>query len=453
MAKQFRLFTNKNLNPTRIVVVGFILLILLGAFLLWLPISSNEGIFTDPVVCLFTATSATCVTGLVQVDTAIHWTIFGQGVILLLIQAGGLGFVSLMSLFAIAFNRRIGLSQRLVMASALNLNGTAGVVRLIRRAIRGTFLLEGVGVVLLSLRFIPIFGFAKGVWYGIFHSVSAFCNAGFDLMGVYSGAYSSLAAFSGDPVVLLIISVLVVLGGLGFYVWEDWLENGYKGLSLYSKLVLHITAGLIVGGFVFFLAVEWSNPETLGTLSIFDKITNGLFQSITLRTAGFATLSQGAMDEGAQVMSILMMLIGGSSGSTAGGLKTVTIGVLMLSLRDTLRGRDEVVVCGRTIPQNRVSNAMTLTLLVIILFLAGSMSLTVLSDFPFLAMAFEVASAMGTVGLSVGITPELNMVSTLTLILFMYLGRVGILSISIAFLTQNRPANKIHYPTTDVMVG
>ncbi len=453
MAKRFHFHLNQNLNPTRIVVVGFLLLILLGTFLLCLPISSQQGTFTNPVVCLFTATSATCVTGLVQVDTALHWTFFGQVVILALIQLGGLGFVSLMSLFALAFNRRIGLSQRLIIASAFNLNGTSGVVRLIRRAIRGTFLLEFCGAVILSIRFIPIFGVGKGIWYGIFHAISAFCNAGFDLMGGYSGEYSSLMAFSHDPVVLLTVAALVVVGGLGFFVWEDWMEHGFHGLGLYSKLVLRITTILITFGFIFYLVVEWSNPETLGAMNTFDKIVNSLFQSVTLRTAGFATLNQGAMDEGAQVMSIMMMLVGGSSGSTAGGLKTVTVGVLFLALRDAMRGHTDVVVGGRTISQKRVTNAMTLTLMMFILFLTGSVILTVVSDFPFLAVAFEVASAMATVGLSVGITPELNLFSTLLLTVLMYLGRVGIMSISIAFLTQNSPANKIHYPTVDVMVG
>ncbi len=453
MAKRRHLLSNIKLNPTRIVVLGFLTMIFMGALLLWLPISSQSGEYTDPVVCLFTATSATCVTGLVQVDTALHWSFFGQLVILILIQLGGLGFVTFISLFAFAFNQRIGLSQRMIMASALNLNGTAGVVRLIQRALKGTFLLELCGALILSTRFIPIFGVAKGIWYSIFHSISAFCNAGFDLMGSYSGEYSSLAAFYDDPLVLLTLSVLIVVGGLGFYVWEDVMTNGVGHLSLYSRLVFKITAILILAGFVFFLVVEWSNPLTLGEMSLFDKLLNGFFQSVTLRTAGFATLNQGAMDEGAQVMAILFMLVGGSSGSTAGGLKTVTVGILLLSLRDSLVGRNEVVVGGRTIHRSRVNNAMTLTLIVILLFLSGSMMLTVVSGLPFVDVAFEVASAMGTVGLSTGITTQLNSFATLSIIVLMYLGRVGILSFSIAFLTHNPTVNKIHYPTADVMVG
>ncbi len=453
MAKQFHFVSNINLNPTRLVVLGFITIILLGAFLLWLPISAQSGEFSHPLLCLFTATSATCVTGLVQVDTALYWTFFGQLVILVLIQMGGLGFVTMLTLFALAFNQRIGLSHRMVMASALNLNGTSGVVRLVRRALRGTALLEGAGAVILSIRFIPIFGFWKGIWYGIFHSISAFCNAGFDLFGTHSGAYSSLASFGSDPVVLFTIMILVVVGGLGFFVWEDVVQNGLHRISIYSRLVLRLTAGFIVVGAVFFLVVEWSNPATLGAFSVVDKVMNSLFQSVTLRTAGFAVLDQGGLDEGAQVMSILFMLVGGSSGSTAGGLKTVTVGILFLALRDGLRGREEVVVHHRTIPHHRILNAMTLTLVVVILFLASSMIITVIDHIPFLAVAFEVASAMGTVGLSTGITTQLNLVSTLMIIALMYLGRVGILSFSIAFLSQNQPVNKIHYPTMDIMVG
>lgn len=453
MAKKLRFITNRNLNPTRLVVVGFLAIILLGAFLLWLPISAQSGEFTDPVVCLFTATSATCVTGLVQVDTALHWTFFGQLVILILIQLGGLGFVTFISLFALALNRRIGLSQRMIMASALNLNGTAGVVRLVKRALCGTAILELCGAAILSIRFVPVFGLGKGIWYGIFHSISAFCNAGFDLMGGYSGEYSSLAAFSHDPIVLLTVMILIVVGGLGFFVWEDVLTHGLRHITIYSRLVLQLTALLIALGFVFFLAVEWNNPETLGELPLFDKLLNGLFQSVTLRTAGFATIDQGAMDQGSQAMSILFMLVGGSSGSTAGGLKTVTVGILMLALRDGLRGRDEVVVHGRTIPHKRVLNAMTLTLVVVLLFLSSAMALTVIDGLPFLDVAYEVASAMGTVGLSTGITTQLNLLSTLWIIALMYLGRVGILSFSIAFLAQNQPINKIHYPTMDIMVG
>ena len=454
VAKRFQLLNNRNLNPTRFVFFGFLVVILLGAFLLWLPISSNSREFTSPLVCLFTATSATCVTGLVQVDTAIHWTLFGQIVIIILIQMGGLGFVTLIAMVALMFRQRIGLGQRMIMASAFNLNGTAGVVRMVRHALIGTFALEMIGAVILATQFIPIFGIAKGIWYGIFHSISAFCNAGFDLFGEYSGSYSSLTAFQNSPVVLGTIMCLIVLGGLGFFVWEDvYTKRNWKKLSLYSKLVLKITAILIIGGWIFFLMMESTNPQLFGGMNTLDQQMNALFQSITLRTAGFATVDQGALSEGSQVMSMLLMLVGGSSGSAAGGMKTVTVGILLFALRDGMRGRDQVVIDGRSIPANRILNAMTLALVMLSTFIIMSIALVVVDDLSFVAAAFEVASAMATVGLSVGITPDLSVVSTLLITMLMFLGRVGILSFSIAFLTQKRKGNLMHYPPVDILVG
>ncbi|OUQ81022.1 potassium transporter TrkG [Flavonifractor sp. An100] len=443
----------KGLNPTRLVALGFGIIILLGAALLHLPIAARGGEATSWLVCLFTAASATCVTGLVQVDTVLHWSPFGQGVILLLLQLGGLGFVSLITLVSLALQRRIGLSQRLVMASALNLSNTAGVVRVVRHALMGTFLIEGLGALLLSTRLIPLFGLGKGIWFSLFHSVSAFCNGGFDLMGEYTGPYSSLLGFQGDPVVLLTIMGLIVVGGIGFFVWEDILENrSWRRLSLYTKMALSITGVLIVGGCLFCLWTEWNNPATLGPMEPWEKVLNALFQSVTLRTAGYASLDQAGLTENMAVLSAVWMLIGGSSGSTAGGIKTVTIGVLLLALGESLRGKEQVVVRGRTIPQRRVLDAMTLTLTVLLLFLVGAMALSRIDGLPFLTASYEVASALGTVGLSMGATPNLSAGSSVLIILYMYLGRVGLLSFSIAFLTR-RGESKLRYPTVDVMIG
>ena len=334
-----RLLSNQNFNPTRLIVVSFGAIILLGTFLLHLPISARDGQFTPWLTCLFTATSATCVTGLVLVDSALYWTPFGQGVILAMIQLGGLGFVSLISLIPLLLRRRIGLSQRLAIASAFNLNGMSGVVRVVRHALMGTFLLEGCGAILLATRFVPLFGWGRGLWYSIFHSVSAFCNAGFDLMGEHTGAFSSLAGFREDPVVLGTIGCLIVLGGLGFFVWEDCLEHrSWRRLSFYSRMVLAVTGALILGGWLFFLGAEWNNLETLGGMTAGEKVGNALFQSVTLRTAGYSVLDQGALRDGAAALSVVLMLIGGSSGSTAGGIKTATAGVLLISLWAGLRG-------------------------------------------------------------------------------------------------------------------
>ncbi len=441
-------------NPTRMIAVGFAAVILLGTLLLRLPFAVRSGQATSWLTCLFTATSATCVTGLVQVDTFLHWSGYGQAVLLMLIQLGGLGFVTLLSLVSFALGSRIGLSQRMVMASALNLPTTAGAVRVVRHALAGTFLFEGAGALILSTRFIPVFGWGRGIWFSLFHSVSAFCNGGFDLMGEYSGEYSSLVAFRNDPVVLLTIVVLIVVGGLGFFVWEDIIEKRrWDKLSLYSKLVLTITAGLIVCGTVFFLWMEGDNPATLGAMTGGEKVLNALFQSVTLRTAGFATLDQGALSESGAVFSTILMLVGGSSGSTAGGLKTVTVGVLLIALWDSLRGRERVVLCGRTISARRVLDAMTLSLTVSILFVSGAMVLSMTEGMPFIPAAYEAASALGTVGLSMGATPGLSAAGSLLIILFMYMGRVGILSFSVAFMARRQGAEKLRYPTVEVLIG
>ncbi len=448
-----RLLGKKNWNPTRLIAVGFAGMILLGALLLHLPFAARSGQATPWLTCLFTATSATCVTGLVQVDTFLHWSGFGQTVILVLLQLGGLGFVTLLSLVSFALGSRIGLFQRMIMASALNLPSHAGAVRVVRHALMGTFLIESAGALVLSTRFVPLFGWEKGLWFSLFHSVSAFCNGGFDLMGGYSGEYSSLAAFQSDPVVLLTIMVLIVVGGLGFFVWEDCLEKRSWGkLSLYSKLVLGITAGLIVGGTVFFLWIEWDNPATLGKMTVGEKLFNALFQSVTLRTAGYATLDQGVLTDSSAMLSAVFMLIGGSSGSTAGGLKTVTVGVLLIALWESLCGREQVMLRGRTISARRVLDAMTLSLTVCILFVGGSMVLSVVDGLPMLQSAYEVASALGTVGLSMGATPGLSVTSSLLIILFMYVGRVGILSFSVAFMTR-QGSDKLRYPTVEVLIG
>lgn len=440
-------------NPTRIVVLSFGVIILVGTLLLMLPISSRDGQSAGLLTALFTSTSATCVTGLILVDTWLNWTLFGQVVILLMIQLGGLGFMTVMTLFFLALDRRISLSQRLLMVSTFNLNDMDGVVRVVRNAFRGTFLFEGVGAAILSLCFIPRFGVAGGVWRGIFHAVSAFCNAGFDLLGG-NGAFSSLTGYNDHPVVLLTIMALIIIGGLGFFVWEDIRKNKkWKGLSLYSKMILSATAALILIGWVVVLAAEWNNPATLGPMPVWKKILNALFQSVTLRTAGFGAIDQGAMEPVTVLISILLMLIGGCSGSTAGGIKVGTVCVLLLAVRAGLTGREEVTLRRRAIPPRRVFDAMTLIFVAIALFLIGMIALSTVDGVPLLDAAFEAASAIGTVGLTTGITPGLSVSSRLIVICLMFLGRVGILSFSMAFLTRSRRAAKIKHPTFNIMIG
>ena len=445
---------NRSLNATRVVAVSFAVIILVGALLLTLPIASRSGESAGFFTGLFTATSATCVTGLILVDTWTQWSLFGQVVILAMIQLGGLGFMTVITLVSFALHRRIGLSERLIMVSTLNLNDLDGVVRVVRHALMGTFLLEGIGAVILSVCMIPEFGIAGGIWRGIFHAVSAFCNAGFDLLGGRFGAFSSLVGYNDHPVVLLTIAALITVGGLGFFVWEDILrKRSIHRLSVYSKMVLLMTALLIVGGAAFFLVEEYANPATLGNMPFWQKLCNALFQSVTLRTAGFDAIGQGGLGDSSKAFSSILMLIGGSSGSTAGGLKTATVAVLLLALRSGLAGREQVTFRGRTIPYRRVLNAMTLALVMLFLFLVGSMVISTVEGLPYLDCAFEVASAMGTVGLTTGLTPNLTPFSQTLIILLMYLGRVGVLSFSIALMTRGRTMDKIRYPEMNVMIG
>ena len=448
------LLRRRGLNATRVVAISFALIILAGALLLTLPVASRDGESAGFFTGLFTATSATCVTGLILADTWIQWSFFGQVVVLAMIQLGGLGFMTVLTLVSFALHRRIGLSERLVMVSTFNLNDLDGVVRVVRHALMGTFLLEGIGVVVLAWRMIPEFGVLGGVWRGIFHSVSAFCNAGFDLLGGRFGAFSSVAGYNDDPVVLLTIAALIAIGGLGFFVWEDILRTrSFHRLSPYSKLVLAMTAALIFFGAVFFFVEEYANPAVFGEMPLGQKIYNSIFQSVTLRTAGFDAIGQGNLSDSSKAFSSIWMLIGGSSGSTAGGLKTVTAAVLLLTLRARLTGREQVTFRGRAVPYAQVLNAMTLVLVMGLIFLVSSMVISTLEGLPYVDCAFEVASAMGTVGLTTGITPTLSMFSQSLLILLMYTGRIGLLSFSIALAVRHGRPAKLRYPEMNVMIG
>ena len=444
---------SKNLlnYPARILALSFSGIILVGTLLLLLPVSSRNGTSCGLITALFTATSATCVTGLVVVDTLTTWTVFGQAVILLMIQLGGLGFMTLIFYLGTMMRRKPTLSQRLIMVSAFNLNDMGDTVRFVKHALKVTFTFEGAGAVILALCFAPRYGLGA-IWKGIFTAVSAFCNAGFDLFG--PGGAGSLSSYNDNPVVLLTVCILVIGGGLGFFVWEEILrKRSYRKLSLYSRMVIWLTAALIVIGWLFFLCTEHFNGETFGDMPLWQQVLNALFQSVTLRTAGFSSVDQGALNDVSQVICILFMLVGGSSGSTAGGIKTVTIGILLLALREGLRGRECVTFRGRTIPQQKVLSALTLVLVVGGMMLTGSILMALADGVPYLAAAYETASALGTVGLTMGITSGLSLFSRLLLIVMMYLGRVGILSFSVALMGQSRGKNKIHYPETTVMIG
>ena len=437
----------KSLSPTRIIALTFAVIILLGALLLSLPGASRSGVSCGFRPALFTATSATCVTGLVLYDTWSQWSGFGQIVILSLIEIGGLGFMSAASVFVFFLRKKVGLKQRLLMAQALSLNDLDGVVRLQKVVLTGSLAIEGLGALILTLRFWPEFGFARALRWGVFHSVSAFCNAGFDILGCFTPG-ASLIEFNSDPIVLLTLGALVVVGGLGFFVWEEIAnKRHFKDFSVYTKLVLISTISLILGGALVICLLEWNNPATL------DKLLNGLFQSITLRTAGFAAIDQAALTEGSKGFSLLLMLIGGSSGSTAGGLKTVSMVVLVLFVVSRARGRDTVNVFKRSIPNDKVMDAMTIAAIMIGLALFGGVFISATSPIGFTDALYEAVSALATVGLTAGATGSLSIPAQILIIVYMYFGRVGVLTISLGFLMGNQAESRFTYAQTNLLIG
>lgn len=442
-----------SMSATKLVALCFLGIILLGTGLLMLPVSSRSGEPCQFLPALFTATSATCVTGLTPFDTWTQWSGFGQVVLLCLIEIGGLGFMSAATLVIFLFRRKVGLRQRMLIAQALSLNEMDGVVRLQRMVIFGSLGFEAAGALILTLWFWPQYGFVRALRWGVFHSISAFCNAGFDIFGSMEPG-SSLLLFQNDPVVLLTLGALVVLGGLGFLVWQDIAEKrSWKKLSVYSRLVLLATASLIGTGWFFICLLEWNNPETLGNLSVGSKLLGGLFQSITLRTAGFDAINQAGLTQGGKAVSMVLMLIGGSSGSTAGGLKTVTFLVVLLFIWARARGRSNVSAFCRTIPQEQALNAMTISLIMVLLSVLGGIFVCATSPVSFTDGLFEAISALATVGLTAGATGLLSVPAKILIIIFMYFGRVGVLTISLGFLMGNQAVERFRYAETSLLIG
>ncbi len=441
------------LSPTQIIALTFGVIILLGTVLLTLPISSRSGVSCGLRPALFTATSATCVTGLVLFDTWTQWSAFGQAIILCMIEIGGLGFMSAASLVVFLLRRKVGLRQRMLIAQALSVNEMEGVVRLQKWVLLGSLVVQFTGALILFLRFLPDYGVGQSAAWGIFHAVSAFCNAGFDITGrIAPGA--NLIVFNRDPVVMITIMGLVVIGGLGFFVWEEVATvRRFKKFSVYTKLVLLMTGGLIMCGAVLVAVLEWNNPDTLGAMDTPAKILNAFFQSVTVRTAGFTGIDQSAMTEGGKAISIILMLIGGSSGSTAGGVKTVTFLVLMLFVIARARGRNSVTVFHRTIPHEKVMDAATIITIVAGLAVAGAVFITASSPVRFTDALFETVSALATVGLTAGVTPVLSVPAQLMIIVFMYFGRVGVLTISLGFLMGDKAADRFRYAHTNLLIG
>lgn len=445
----------KKPNLYRLLAIGFALIILTGTVLLTLPISSAEGISTPFEDALLTATSATCITGLVVYDTATHWSLFGQAVILCMIQVGGLGFMTLGSALVLLLRRNGTVSDRKQIAEALNTSDYQTATQTLKHVIAGTVAFEGAGAIVLAARFIPDFGFAGGVWRGVFTSISAFCNAGFDLFGTVQ-PFSSITGYADDLVVNLTLAGLIILGGLGFLVWEDLYTNhSWKKLSLFSKTVLITSGSLILLGTILIFALEYTNPETLGEMSLRNKLLASFFQSISPRTAGFNSIDLAATTESTQVLIIILMFIGASSGSTGGGVKVSTVAVLGAAMKSVLRGEKDATLFKKRISADTVNRALTLVFFPLILVLIGSVAINVAEPHvTFMDALFECTSAFATVGLSMSVTPTLSLFSKIIIILLMYLGRVGMITVSYALLTDRRKRrNTLRYPEGDILIG
>lgn len=440
------------MSYTQIIALGYFLMVLAGALLLMLPLAARSGQRTDFLTALFTATTSTCVTGLVVVDTATHWSLFGQLVILLLIQVGGMGFITLGVVFAMLLKKKITLSVRELVQESMNANQVGGMVRLVRQVFLGTMLIEGIGALLLSIRFIPQFGVKKGIYYSIFHAVSAFCNAGIDLMGTVSGPYSSLTEYVADPLVSLVICALIIIGGIGFFVWGDVRKHKlhWKKYALHTKLALSMTFLLLFGGTLLFYLLEQKN--TLEHMSMGEGMLAAFFDAVTARTAGFNTTDTAALSSSSKLLTILLMLIGGSPGSTAGGIKTVTVMVLVVYVWSNLRSEKGCNVFGRRLSDDDIKKASNVLIISLMLAMAAALVMSAVETLPMEDIMFEVFSAIGTAGMTTGITRSLSTASRLILILLMYCGRIGSMSFALSFTERKRVA-PIQLPSEKVMIG
>lgn len=442
---------SKCISQTQFIAYGFFIIIMTGTLLLMLPIASRDGQSEPFLNCLFTATSATCVTGLVVVDTWTQWSLFGQVMILIMIQLGGLGFISIGIFLAIILRRKIGLKERGLMQESVNTLQIGGMVRLTKRIIKGAAFFESVGAILLSIRFIPQFGLLKGIWYGIFHSISAFCNAGFDLMG-HSEKYISLCNYVGDWLVNLTIVSLIVIGGIGFIVWDDLYQKRWdiRHYMLHTKIVLVTTALLITVSMVLFYMMERHNILVGMTGS--EKFLACLFSAVTPRTAGFNTVDTGALTDGSKFLTAVLMFIGGSPGSTAGGIKTTTLMVLLFYVVSNVRQTYGVEVFGRRLNDDAIRQSACILTINLCLTIVACVLIMAAQNLPMSAILFETCSAMGTSGMSTGVTRSLNTFSRLMIIMLMYCGRIGSLSFALAF-TRTKPKAHVQLPTERITIG
>lgn len=445
------------LSTTWIIMLSFLAVIFVGSILLSLPISTADREGVSYIDALFTATTATCVTGLVTLPTVSTWSVFGQAVLLVLIQVGGLGVITVVSGFMIAVHKRIGLSDRLLIQDAFNLNSLSGIVRFVRKVIAGTFIVEGIGALLYMTVFVPEFG-AKGIWISVFNSVSAFCNAGIDII-----AENSLCNYITNPLINFTTMLLIVLGGLGYIVWWDVIRvsadvrkyglGTFKRLTLHSKIALWSTFILIFGGAVLIFIFESDNPLTVGENTLFEKLQFSLFQSVTTRTAGFATVPQENLTNGAAFVSLVLMFIGGSPVGTAGGIKTVTVAVIFAVALSTIRNQDETELFNRALPKKAVSKAVAVCGMSFVIMLCSTLLLSLVSDASALDIIYETVSATATVGLTRNLTPSLSLWGKLIITGTMYLGRIGPISLAFAFSTRKENRNIIKNPVEEISVG
>ena len=435
----------------QLIALGFFLLIMCGALLLMLPISSRDGTWTPFMTALFTATSASCVTGLILVDTYAHWSTFGQIVLICLIQIGGLGFITIGTAVSLILRRKIGLKQRGWIKESFNVLDIGGVVRLIRLVLKGTLLFEGIGALLLFTRFYPRMGLARGIYYAIFHSISAFCNAGFDLMGYYE-PYSSFTSYYDDPVVTFTICALILIGGIGFIVWSDIAQHKwhFRKYALQTKMVLTFSAVLVFGGALLFYIIEGN--RLYADMDLTGKICSSFFSAVTPRTAGFNTTDTSALSEGGKLLSIILMFIGGGSGSTAGGVKMATIFVLLLHLRSTLQRTTGTNIYGRRIEDSTITKASALLCTYLFCGIAATLVICSMQNFAIGDVLFEVTSAICTVGMTTGITGQLNLASQIIIAFLMYIGRLGSLSFALSFTDHKKPT-QVMQPVERINIG
>ncbi len=438
-------------STTRLIASGFALIILAGALLLSLPIANKSG-HGNWLNSLFTATSATCVTGLVVTDTYQNWTIFGQIIILCLIEVGGLGFLTIGAYILVLLKKRIGLQEREQLQESVNTLEIAGVVRLVKKIVQGALCVEGLGAVLLAFRFVPRFGVARGIYFSVFHAVSAFCNGGFDLMGV-NEAYSSLVAFEGDIVVNLVVVTLILVGGIGFIVWDDVMRNKwhFRKYLLHSKIVITTTLILTAAGTILFLITE--NNAAFAGMSPLEKFLGALFSSVTPRTAGFNSVDTAALSNSGKIITMVMMFIGGSPGSTAGGVKTTSMVVLLFYAVAMVLGREDINLFGRRLTDEVVKKANAVVIINATLTIMATVTIMTLQPLlNFEDVLFEVLSAIGTAGMTVGITRELNIISRVIIIVLMYCGRLGSLSFALVF-AQKKISASVRQPQEKIIVG